>query len=116
MLDLGWNDYSFQPVRFRGIDAPELRRVDSREAAVAAREFLFTILPFGCPVRLYTAKDRDQWGRYVADVIYLDEIGDLQCANVDMVKAGHAIIREDWGWYDTIATCDLLGIPVEGHP
>ncbi len=69
------------------------------DSTVAAREFLFTILPYDCPVRLYTAKDTDQWGRYVADVIYLDDTGEMRCANVDMAQAGHAIIREDWGWY-----------------
>ncbi len=113
MVDTGWNSYDFQPVRFRGIDAPELRRIDTREVAVLAREFLFSILPFDSPVRLYTEKDKDQYGRYVADVIYLDMFQEIRCANVDMVNAGHAMRRPDWGWYDTITTCEMLGIPVE---
>ncbi len=113
MVDNGWNDYSFRPVRFRGIDAPELRRSDTREIAILAREYLFAILPFNCPVRLHTAKDKDQWGRYVADVIYLDDTGEMRCANVDLANAGHAMRRPDWGWYDTIATCEMLGISIE---
>ncbi len=113
MIDSSFLTFDFQPIRFRGIDAPELRRSDTREAAVLAREYLFGILPFDCPVRLYTAKDKDQYGRYVADVIYLDDTGQLRCANVDLVNAGHAMKRPDWGWYDTVATCETLGIPVE---
>ncbi len=113
MCSPGFNNYDFQPIRFRGIDAPELRRSDTREAAVLAREYLFTILPFDCPVRLYTAKDKDQYGRYVADVIYLGDGDQFRCANVDLVNAGHAMRRPDWGWHDTVATCEMLGIPVE---
>lgn len=113
MIDAGFNTYDFQPVRFRGIDAPELRRSDTREAAVLAREYLFRILPFDSPVRLYTAKDKDQYGRYIADVIYLRDGDQFRCANVDLVNAGHATRRPDWGWHDTVATCEGLGIPVE---
>lgn len=113
MISVGWNQYSYNAIRFRGIDAPELRRSDTREAAVFAREFLFGILPFNAPVRLYTEKDADQYGRYVADVIYLGDGDQFRCANVDLVNAGHAMRRPDWGWYDTVATCELLGIPVE---
>ncbi len=112
MVDSSFLTFDFQPIRFRGIDAPELRQTDTRESAVLAREYLFSILPFDCPVRLYTAKDKDQYGRYVADVIYLDDTGEMRCANVDLVNAGHAMRRPDWGWYDTMATCEMLGIPV----
>ncbi len=113
MVDGGFNSYDFQPVRFRGVDAPELRHAASRERAILAREFLFSILPFNEPVRLYTAKDKDQYGRYVADVIYLGDGDQFRCANVDLVNAGHAMRRPDWGWFDTVATCQTLGIPVE---
>ncbi len=112
MVDVGWNQYNFKPIRFRGIDAPELRRAASREAGIAAREFLFSILPYDAPMRLYTEKDPDQYGRYVADVIYLDADGSMQCANVNLVLAGHAMIREDWGWFETLATCRSLGIDI----
>ncbi len=113
MRDAGMNDYDFSAIRFRGIDAPELRQAASRERAILAREYLFTILPINSPVRLYTEKDKDQHGRYVADVIYLDDTGEMRCANVDLVNAGHATRRPDWGWYDTVATCEMLGILVE---
>jgi len=114
MVDAGWNQYNFKPIRFRGIDAPELRRLVTRDAGIAAREFLFGILPYDAPMRLYTAKDPDQYGRYVADVIYLDASGAMRCANVDLVRAGHAAIREDWGWPETVATCQALGIDIAG--
>lgn len=109
LTDLGCNDYRYLTCRLMGIDTPEVWRKVSRDAGIAAREYLRAMVPVGAQVQLHTEPDPDSFGRYVAAVIYA-RMGELRCANVDLVRAGHAVIRADWGWHDVLAVCGQRGI------
>lgn len=95
MIDFGWNEYRFAPIRFRGIDAPEVFGAKSSEAGYAARAVLEALIPPGTPVILFTEKDRKSFGRYVADVWTLNEKGDAYDVGTEMVTTGHAVWRDD---------------------
>lgn len=69
LIDPGWNEYPYRTIRYRGIDAPELRG-EEREAGLAARAYLGRLLPVGTQVLLVdTSKDPETFGRYVARVV-----------------------------------------------
>ena len=87
LIDPGWNEYPYRVIRYRGIDAPELRG-EERMAGLAAREYLSALLPIGEQVLLVgTSKDPETFGRYVARVIRAADGLDTGRA---MVDAGHA--------------------------
>lgn len=111
-IDKGFHDYEFQPIRLWGVDAPELRRRESAEAGRAARDYLFALIPGGTPVQLWTEREKDRHGRYVAAIFSLAPDGELRCVNVDMVTAGHAVPVEMYGWLDLLAICVTLGVEV----
>lgn len=108
-VDRGFNDYSFHAIRFRGIDAPEVRGV-TRVQGIAARDFLFSILPYNSPATLVTEQDPEAYGRYVADIIALDKEGKKICVNTEMVRNNFATKKPEWGWERTLATCRLYQI------
>lgn len=91
LIDLGLNEYSYQSIRLKDVNTPELNSRDPAERAkgVAARQFVAAILTPGKGVVLQTDKDKSTFGRYVADVFYLsdDEVS-VSLADV-VIRAGH---------------------------
>lgn len=104
-IDQGFSSYPFQPTRLEGIDAPEIRGTRATPEAVPARDYLFELIPYNAPVRLYVHKDPEKYRRYVVVVIALNADGERICVNVEMVRKGHATIKEEWGWWNVLATC-----------
>lgn len=84
-----------QKVRLHGINAPEVRG-ETREAGIAARNFLIGLLlylPSGTSrdVFLRTYKDSEEkYGRWLAR-IYFAEGSEFVDVNAKMVEAGHAV-------------------------
>ena len=70
-IDLGMNTWVHnEPIRVRGIDAPEVRGVE-RPEGLKARDFVREVLPPGSKVLLETYRDKKgKYGRYVADVYF----------------------------------------------
>lgn len=89
-IDLGCSTWvGNEPVRLRGLDAPEVRGVE-REAGLAARDWLRWLLPEGTNIVVVTQKDdRGKYGRYVVDV-YKDDVH----VNQALIDAGHAVAKE----------------------
>jgi endonuclease YncB( thermonuclease family) len=79
LIDLGMNNYGYHPVRLLGVDTPEINRLATREAGMAALMFVREVMPVGSRVRLHTEKDPDSFGRYIARVELADgrDLGEL---------------------------------------
>ncbi len=90
LIDLGFNAYTYQTVRLRGIDAPEMYGGSAEEKVrgQASRAYLESLVPPLTPCVVTTWKDRQTFGRYVADITL--ESGD-GLAEL-MVAAGHATV------------------------
>lgn len=90
-VDLGFgHSFRLGPCRLFGIDAPEVNRRASREAGLAARDFLRSKLADLEWFRVQTEKDeKGKYGRYLVR-IYLQ---DGTCLNDVMVATGHAIAK-----------------------
>jgi endonuclease YncB( thermonuclease family) len=86
-IDFGFNDYRYAPVRLLSVDTPEINRLESREAGMAALDFVRSVMPVGARVRLHTEKDPDSFGRYLARIDLADgsDLGDL------ILAAGHGV-------------------------
>lgn len=93
LVDLGFNQYRYTTIRIANIDAPEKFRLDTREEGEAALQYLAALIPVGSPVLLYTEKDPDSFGRYIAEITALDEEGEFD-VGAAMVADGHAVWRE----------------------
>jgi micrococcal nuclease len=75
MVDMGLNTYRYLTLRLRNVDAPELYRpkdAAERAAARAVKQQVETLV-LNRPVLVYTHKDAQSFGRYVADVKFLSE-------------------------------------------
>ncbi len=72
VLDLGFNMFSTQKLRLRGIDAPELNTPEG----LNAKEYLQTQLS-GCAFVAIKTYWRDKFNRYLADVLYDKDEPDL---------------------------------------
>lgn len=66
LIDLGFNNWIKQKLRFRGIDAPEL----STKKGERAKEFVETRLS-QVPFIIIKTHSPDKYGRYLTDVFYL---------------------------------------------
>lgn len=85
-IDLGFEALkTTRLVRLLGINAPE-KKGDTKEAGLAARDYLAALIPVGTPVVTQTINRRDKYGRYLARVYN----GSL-CVNEEMLRAGHAV-------------------------
>lgn len=109
-IDKGFNDYEFKSIRFWGVDAPERGDYGGLES----RDFLFDLLPYNTPVRIHTEKDPDQYGRYIGAILYGGAGDVLRCVNLDLVKAGHATPRDDYGYQSLLKLCRFEGVTCEG--
>lgn len=87
LVDVGWNDYKYKPVRLLGVDTPETNRAATKAAGLAAKAYVQQLIPVGSPVLLHTIPDPDSFGRYLARVQLRDgrDLTDL------ILAAGHGV-------------------------
>lgn len=88
-VDLGLNKYGYETIRLRDVDAPEINRLATRDAGMAAKAFVEELAPQGTPVVIETIKDVTTFGRYVADIM----LPDGRDLGAELVNAGHAVAR-----------------------
>ena len=87
LIDPGWNEYPYRTIRYRDINAPEMRGAD-KAAGQEARLYLQELLPLGTQVFLLdTSPDPETFGRYVSRVVRVSDGLDTGEA---MVTTGHA--------------------------
>ncbi len=89
LIDFGFNEYRYTPLRLAGVNTPETNRLATKGAGLAARDFAVSVMPIGARVLLDTRADPDSFGRYIAD-IKLESGADLATL---LVEAGHAVYR-----------------------
>jgi len=79
-------------VRLLGINAPETNRRASRNAGIAAKNYLKLKLgPPGTQLMIRTHKDKTgKYGRYLAEIWSMD-VDETVSVNEMMVQAGHAV-------------------------
>lgn len=84
-------NYGLKACRLHGIDTPEVNRRDSREAGIAARDFVREKLEPLEWFKIETFKDheRGKYGRYLVR-IYLP---DGSCLNDVLIATGHAVAK-----------------------
>lgn len=90
-IDLGLEVWVHnQALRLYGIDTPELRGAE-REAGLAARDFLRSVIPVGSEIILETLKDRTgKYGRWLA-ILWLPHNDDVWVSvNQLLVSKGYA--------------------------
>ena len=84
-IDCGFDIVFTQPIRFYGINAPEL----TTQAGKDALAYLLTLINVGDVVTLDTVKDRkEKYGRYLATIKRADGLN----VNDAMVTSGHAVV------------------------
>lgn len=96
--DVGGNDYPYRTCRLMaatdwgviGIEAPEINRLSTREAGLAAKAWLTEHMPVGTPILIVTRPDTDSFGRYLVTA-QLENGVDIGAA---LMAAGHAV---EWG-------------------
>lgn len=74
LLDLGCLSYVYAPLRLAGVDAPEIFRPESeaeRARGMEAKAFVGESCE-GQPILVRTHKDRTSFGRWIADIEYID--------------------------------------------
>lgn len=88
-VDCGFRSWRIRE-RFRlaHINAPEMRG-PQKAAGQAAKVWLEAALPVGSSVVIESAKDPDNFGRWIAKVWH-----DGVCLNEALVAAGHATVRD----------------------
>ena len=80
------------PCRLFGIDTPEVNRKASKEAGIAARDYVRELMADLDWFRIRSVKDnKGKYGRYLVKVFLPDGI----CINDALVDAGHAV-RKDY--------------------
>ena len=91
-VDCGFQVWSRQKVRLRGIDTPELRTREGQEA----RAFVASALSANTSVAVTTTKP-DKYDRYLADLFYLpgkgvaeDALRNGRFLNGELLRKGHA--------------------------
>lgn len=97
-MDMGFHCYHVESLRVAGVDAPELFSGDNRDAGMASREFVIAWVAdayvdhgendMEWPFLVRTYKDKQTFGRYVADIVRIDTGESLASA---LVSAGHAV-------------------------
>lgn len=81
-IDVGFKTYMRMNMRLVGIDAPELKTQEGKDA----KKWLEDKLPVGHEVILDVFKVADKYGRYLAHVTYNGV--DM---NQELIKSGHAV-------------------------
>jgi micrococcal nuclease len=88
-IDRGFNDVSLRDTRLARLNAPELKG-PSRDRGLRARDRLRELCPVGTRVYVRTYKDKDKYGRYLADLYVVDAEGSLRCINDQLIAEGVA--------------------------
>jgi micrococcal nuclease len=96
-IDLGLSITTRQRLRLYGINAPEVRGPE-KQAGLAATDHLAKLLvtfkiegEWGIVVKTYKDK-KGKYGRYLADLIGVDDQGGAVNLNLRMVADGHAVV------------------------
>ena len=88
MVDLGFGVFRKERFRVYGINAPE-RNKDGWHSAKSDLSFLLTT---GTAKRIATFKDRrDKYGRYVADVVIVNNNGFASWLSDEMLRLGNVV-------------------------
>ena len=89
VIDLGFR-ISFEiKLRLAGINTPELRG-EERDKGLEARDFLGNLI-LNQKVVIKTYKDsQEKYGRYLADIYFIDSSGNQTHVNQNMVDEGYA--------------------------
>ncbi len=89
LIDLGYDNFTKKNIRLQNINAAEINDVDPqvREQAVAAREYLRSLLPIGTKVIIFSEKFRQSFTRYVGFI----HLSDGQDVGKLMLDAGFAV-------------------------
>lgn len=83
-IDLGFDVHVIHPLRFDGINAPELATPEGK----AAKAYIDTLLRPGDVVTVATSKAQwDKYGRYLGTIT---RPGDTVTVNQQLIDAGHA--------------------------
>lgn len=84
IADLGFRVSFKTPIRFNGINAPELKTPEG----IVSRDYLKSILPTKVIVKTYK-NPTDKYGRWLADIFD----GDTNI-NEQMISSGHAVFYD----------------------
>lgn len=90
-LDLGLRVFTDVALRLAGIDAPEINRGEPEERALGRRARNFVERYEGRGVCVRTYRDKRSFNRYVADILLIEQDGELQDLAGVIVEAGHAV-------------------------
>ena len=96
-VDLGFEIKFKIKVRFYGIDTAELRSRDPKEkvSAYEARDYVRSrILDKNVVIRTYKDK-KGKYGRYLGEILVINEANDLISLNQELIKLGYAKIYEE---------------------
>ena len=77
-------------VRLLRVNAPETRGA-SREKGLETKEFLSKTIPVGSTIYIHTEKD-DAFGRWLAEVFYLDKDGKAKNLGSELLEKGLACL------------------------
>lgn len=76
LIDLGFNNYAYETIRLHDVDTPEIFRPkseDERDLGLKAK-YRVTELIFDKPLLIRSFRDKETFGRFVADVYVLYDI------------------------------------------
>jgi micrococcal nuclease len=90
-IDLGFNfNFNNFKLRLYGIDTPEMRG-EEKEQGKKVRDFVREKI-LGKEIILHSYKDKKgKYGRYLGDVLYLDENGKQKNLNKELIALGYAV-------------------------
>jgi micrococcal nuclease len=90
IVDLGFTVHMRTRFRLLGVDTPEVNRIASREAGLAATAFAESLAPAGSTV-IVESKKTGKYGRWLGLIFPLDEEGNRrESVNASLLAAGHA--------------------------
>jgi endonuclease YncB( thermonuclease family) len=113
VLDLGFRQYALVTLRLLGVDTPELNSEveETRIAARAARDRASELL-LGQHILVRSYKDRQTFGRYVAEMWLVSESATGNAAGVEVLELG-----EDptvvWRSVAGIVLAEGLGVAID---
>ena len=88
-VDLGFHMKANLTFRLLGINAPEMHGV-THDKGQAAKDFLIDLLKGVTKLNIST-HDQDKYGRWLADISFVDVAGDVVNVNQRILKEGHAV-------------------------
>lgn len=89
-VDLGLGKYAYETIRVLDVNTAEIFRPENdleKAHGLAAKDFVESLL-LGSPVLLRTYKDKETFGRYVAEVLYVDSSGNYQSLGEQLIEGG----------------------------